>query len=148
MGPKYALRKRPAERTLRAPGRPTADLGTALVMAENIPIEPDLDDLFDQVRALQKQVAADQELVAELQAKIVNLEAALVTARRIGAAVGILMDRYKLTDRQAFTLLETASMRTHHKLRDLADQLVETGAMDGLDEHAEVWVDIARRQAG
>jgi hypothetical protein len=56
-----------------------------------------------------------------------KVEAALASSRDIGAAQGILMERYKITREEAFGLLSTVSQRTNRKLRDVAVQLVETG---------------------
>jgi hypothetical protein len=56
--------------------------------------------------AIIDQLLANGDLDRE---KIVNLETALVTARRIGAAIGVLMSRHQVTDAQAFNLLREAS---------------------------------------
>ena len=47
----------------------------------------------------------------------------------IEQAKGILMERRKLTEDQAFTELTRASQNTNIKLRDVADELVRTGAL-------------------
>jgi hypothetical protein len=56
-----------------------------------------------------------------------NMEAALASSRDIGAAQGILMERYKLTREEAFGLLAVVSQRSNRKLREVALHLVETG---------------------
>jgi hypothetical protein len=56
-----------------------------------------------------------------------SVEAALTSSRDIGAAQGILMERYKVTREEAFGLLAVSSQRTNRKLRDVAVQLLETG---------------------
>jgi hypothetical protein len=56
-----------------------------------------------------------------------NMEAALASSRDIGAAQGILMERYKVTRDEAFGLLAVSSQRSNRKLRDIALHLVETG---------------------
>ena len=61
---------------------------------------------------------------AELEA---NLRTALQSRECIGQAVGILMERHRITTSQAFDLLVYASQRTHRKLRDLAKWVVATG---------------------
>jgi GAF domain-containing protein len=58
-----------------------------------------------------------------------NLQAALETRAVIDQAKGILVERYKLTPDQAFKLLAQASMATNRKLRDIAEQLVQTGEL-------------------
>jgi len=49
----------------------------------------------------------------------------------IEQAKGILMERHKVTDDQAFTILTHASQQTNVKLRDVAADLVRTGALLG-----------------
>jgi hypothetical protein len=56
-----------------------------------------------------------------------SVEAALTSSRDIGAAQGILMERYKVNRDEAFGLLAVTSQRTNRKLRDVALHLVETG---------------------
>jgi hypothetical protein len=68
---------------------------------------------------------------------------ALESSRRIGQALGILMATYKLTDEQAFDLLRGASQHTHHKLRDIAEEVCTTGTLD-LTDHQRA----SRRCAG
>ena len=61
------------------------------------------------------------------QEKVRNLEIALDTSRDIGAAIGILMARYLLTQDQGFQLLQLASQGGHRKLRDVAAEVLDTG---------------------
>lgn len=58
-----------------------------------------------------------------------QLTEALSTRDLIGQAKGILMERHKLTAQQAFLLLSRASQDTNKKLRDVADQLVNSGEL-------------------
>jgi uncharacterized coiled-coil protein SlyX len=88
------------------------------------------------VAALEAQAAADRTLIDHLQAervvdreRIANLEVALVSARQIGAAMGILMASHQLTVEQAFDQLRLASQRSHRKLREVADEVLLTGAL-------------------
>jgi hypothetical protein len=69
-----------------------------------------------------------QEL-AEARDKIANLERALTSSRRIGAAMGVLMYRHKITMDQAFDLLRVASQVTHRKLRDVAEDVLTSGEL-------------------
>jgi hypothetical protein len=69
-----------------------------------------------------------QEL-AEARDKIANLERALTSSRRIGAAMGVLMYRHKITIDQAFELLRVASQVTHRKLRDVAEDVLTSGEL-------------------
>jgi hypothetical protein len=88
----------------------------------------------DAMSMLQLQHEVDQAMVAELQAdglvdreKIANLEIALSTARRIGAAVGIVMALEKVTEDVAFQRLIAASQNTNRKLRDVAEEVLTVG---------------------
>jgi len=89
--------------------------------------------------SLLKQQDADRLLIEHLEAEgladrnaIANLEIALITARRVGAAMGILMARRQLTDVQAFDALRETSQGTHTKLRDIAERVIETGELPPL----------------
>ena len=61
-----------------------------------------------------------------------NLRAALDSNRRIGAAIGVLMAMHKVTEDQAFDMLRVASQLLHRKLRDIAAEVVEVGALPDL----------------
>jgi ANTAR domain/GAF domain len=63
--------------------------------------------------------------------KAINLERALESSREIGTAVGILMARQLCTYDQAFDMLRAASQHTQRKLRDIARDVRETGALPG-----------------
>lgn len=65
----------------------------------------------------------------QAERRAANLEAALTTNRQIGAAIGILMHQHKITESQGFELLREISQRMNRKLRDVADELVFTGAL-------------------
>ena len=56
-----------------------------------------------------------------------NLQKAIVFRSVIEQAKGILIERHKLTDEQAFRVLADASMNGNRKLRDVAEHLVLTG---------------------
>jgi hypothetical protein len=53
-----------------------------------------------------------------------NLQVALQTRRTIGQAIGILMERYSLTDQRAFAFLTRLSQHGNVKLNRVAEQLV------------------------
>jgi hypothetical protein len=65
--------------------------------------------------------------LAQARTKIANLETALLTARRIGTAVGIVMVTYKVPADAAFDLLVMVSQQTHRKVRDVAEDVIEVG---------------------
>jgi GAF domain-containing protein len=56
-----------------------------------------------------------------------NLNLALSTREVIGQAQGILMERERITPDQAFGILRRASQHLNRKLRDVAQDLVDTG---------------------
>jgi hypothetical protein len=59
--------------------------------------------------------------------EISTLEAGLTSRAVIGQAQGILMERERLTADQAFDVLRRASQRFNRKLREVAQELVDTG---------------------
>lgn len=65
----------------------------------------------------------------EAQDEATNLGSALNSSRRIGTAMGVLMAHHKVTEDVAFGMLRSASQRLHRKLRDIAVEVVETGAL-------------------
>ena len=58
-----------------------------------------------------------------------HLQSALVSREVIGQAQGILMERERITADQAFDLLRHSSQELNVKLRTIAQDLVDTGAM-------------------
>lgn len=56
-----------------------------------------------------------------------NLNAALATREVIGQAQGILMERERISATQAFDILRRASQHLNRKLRDVAQDFVDTG---------------------
>jgi GAF domain-containing protein len=58
-----------------------------------------------------------------------HLRTAMMSRAFIDLAKGILMERHKVTEDAAFTMLAHASQRTNTKLRDVAAELVQTGAL-------------------
>ena len=60
--------------------------------------------------------------------KAEHLRTALESNRRIGMAIGILMALHRVSDTQAFDMLRIASQHTHVKLREVAEEVILTGA--------------------
>jgi AmiR/NasT family two-component response regulator len=92
--------------------------------------------MHEQIAGLEAMHVVDRELIAHLEAeealgrdKIANLEFALRSARRIGAATGILMTRLNVSDDHAFDMLRAASQHRQVKLRDLAEEVIHTGEL-------------------
>ena len=72
------------------------------------------------------------ELEASLndaRCKIENLQVALRTARQIGIALGIVMARHGFSEEEAFKAIRGVSQHRHVKLRDIAAEVVLTGAL-------------------
>lgn len=63
------------------------------------------------------------------QGRIDNLESALSSREVIGQAQGILMERERITADQAFQLLRRSSQHLNRKLRAVAQDIVDTGAI-------------------
>jgi len=70
-----------------------------------------------------------REELERARQRIANLELALQTNRRIAMAVGIIMARRCVPEDEAFDVLRMTSQQTHRKLRELADEVVYTGAV-------------------
>jgi ANTAR domain-containing protein/GAF domain-containing protein len=59
--------------------------------------------------------------------RVLNLRRAIGTRQVIGEAVGILMERHRISAEDAFERLVSASQNSHVKLRELAMRVTETG---------------------
>ncbi len=75
-------------------------------------------------------------VLADLRARVwtaettsAGLEVALVSNRRIGIAVGILMCRLRVTEDRAFAVLCEHSQDHNVKVRDLAEEVIYTGGL-------------------
>jgi GAF domain-containing protein len=71
--------------------------------------------------------AARAAIAAAYADKVTNLRRAIETRQVIGQAVGILMERHRLSPKQAFDAMVTTSQQSHIKLRELALRINETG---------------------
>lgn len=71
--------------------------------------------------------AARAAIVAAYADTVTNLHSAIESRQVIGQAVGILMERHRLSAEQAFEAIVTTSQRSHIKLRELALRISETG---------------------
>lgn len=63
-------------------------------------------------------------MVISYAQEISNLKEALVTRKTIGQAIGIIMERYQLTDDRAFAFLTRLSQQRNVKLRLVAQELI------------------------
>lgn len=71
------------------------------------------------------------ESAARATSDVANMRRAMLSRSVIEQAKGILMERYKITAEQAFTLLTHASQRHNVKLRAVAEELTTTGVLLG-----------------
>ncbi|MDT0377809.1 GAF and ANTAR domain-containing protein [Streptomyces sp. DSM 42041] len=60
-----------------------------------------------------------------------QLATALESRSEIGEALGILMERYKVSEAEAFAVLRKSSQDQNVKLRDIARRVTETGEIPG-----------------
>lgn len=58
-----------------------------------------------------------------------HLTAAVHSNRRIGIAIGIVMAQHKVTQDQAWDLLRITSQDTQRKVRDIAEDVIDTGTL-------------------
>ncbi|GAA5164681.1 GAF and ANTAR domain-containing protein [Pseudonocardia eucalypti] len=84
---------------------------------------------FEHVGWLLASHAAVALASARLQA---NLHEALKSRQVIGAATGIVMARYGLSEREAFNRIVTVSQNSNIKVRDLAREINNTGGIPDL----------------
>jgi hypothetical protein len=86
--------------------------------------QPDPDSLAEVLAACSVALTA-----IEQRHRADHLNRALISGRRIGAAIGILMASRRLTEQQAFEALRAASQRGNRKLRDVAEDVLLTGEL-------------------
>lgn len=62
--------------------------------------------------------------------QIANLQAGIISNRRVGMAVGIVMATMRVKDDEAFHLLRRTSQKSHRKLREVAEDVILTGGLE------------------
>ena len=87
--------------------------------------------LGEEVAAFVAIAVGNAEGAARATDDVLNMRRAMASRGVIEQAKGILMERYKITAEQAFTLLTHASQRNNVKLRDVAEELTTTGVLAG-----------------
>ena len=85
------------------------------------------DDAWAERAQLAADLAANRIAARAYRDVAEHLQAALASNRRIGAAMGLLMARHRLSDAEAFDLLRRASQRKHVRLRDVAEDILLLG---------------------
>ncbi|GAB3297998.1 ANTAR domain-containing protein [Parasphingorhabdus pacifica] len=77
-------------------------------------------------------IVASHAAVAFSSARLrAQLHSAIATRQAIGEALGIVMERYKVSEDQAFAVLKTSSQHRNIKLRELAEEITTTGEIPG-----------------
>jgi GAF domain-containing protein len=69
------------------------------------------------------------EAASRTSEDLTHLRTAMMSRAFIEQAKGILMERHKIKEDEAFTILTHTSQRTNTKLRDVAAELVRTGTL-------------------
>jgi GAF domain-containing protein len=85
--------------------------------------------LAEEVAAWVAIAVGNAEATARTTDDLNLLRTAMMSRTVIDEAKGILMQRHKVNEDEAFTMLIHASQRTNTKLRDMAPELVRTGTL-------------------
>jgi GAF domain-containing protein len=88
-------------------------------------------ELAQEVAAWVAVAVGNAEAAARTSDDLIQLRIVMLSRALIEQAKGILMERHKITEDEAFTILTHASQRTNTKLRDVAAELVRTGTLLG-----------------
>ena len=86
-------------------------------------------ELAQEVAAWIAVAVGNAEAAARISDDLIQLRTVMTSRACIEQAKGILIERHETTEDEAFTMLAHASQRTNTKLRDVADELVRTGAV-------------------
>jgi len=86
-------------------------------------------ELAQEVAAWVAVAVANAEAAARTSDDLTQLRIVMLSRALIEQAKGILMERHKITEDEAFTMLTRSSQQTNTKLRDVAAELVRTGAL-------------------
>jgi GAF domain-containing protein len=90
-------------------------------------------EIAEEVAAWVGVAVGNAEAAARTMENPNHLRTAMMSRAIIEQAKGILMERHKIKEDEAYTILTHASQRTNTKLRDVADKLVQTGAAPSHD---------------
>jgi GAF domain-containing protein len=105
-------------------------IGALNTYAEQPKVFDDSDiELAQEVAAWIAVTVRNAEAAAQTSDDLIQLRTVMLSRALIEQAKGILMERHKIKENEAFTILTHASQRTNTKLRDVAAELVRTGAV-------------------
>jgi response regulator NasT len=79
--------------------------------------------------AIESAIARYRELAA-LEGELDSMQEQIETRRIVGRAKAILMERYNLTEREAFRRLQAQSLSLNKSLREIADAILLTEEMN------------------
>jgi GAF domain-containing protein len=86
-------------------------------------------ELAEEVAAWVAIAIGNAEAAARTSEDLTHLRTAMMSRALIEQAKGIVMERYKVTEADAYAILTRASQRTNTTLQDTAAELVRTGAL-------------------
>jgi GAF domain-containing protein len=86
-------------------------------------------ELAEEVAAWVAVAVGNAEAAARTSDDLIQMRTLMMSRACIEQANGILMERHKITEDEAYTILTHASQRTNIKLRDVAEELVRTGTL-------------------
>jgi GAF domain-containing protein len=86
-------------------------------------------EIAEEVAAWVGVAVGNAEAAARTMEDPSHLRTTMMSRAVIEQAKGILMERHKIKEDEAYTILTHASQRTNTKLRDVASELVRTGAL-------------------
>jgi GAF domain-containing protein len=86
-------------------------------------------ELAEEVAAWVAVAVGNAEAAARTSDDLIQMRTVMMSRACIEQANGILMERHKITEDEAYTILTHASQRTNIKLRDVAEELVRTGTL-------------------
>ena len=88
----------------------------------DMPSPEDVELIAERMRKISEKLLAESKQVTQLRE-------AMETRDVIGQAKGLLMERFKINESEAFDLLRDESSQTNVKLRDVAARLTKTGTL-------------------
>jgi hypothetical protein len=83
----------------------------------------------DPIRHLAAALAGATATLAAMKDENDNLQGAVASNRVIGVAIGLLMSQHQISRNQALEVLRLRSQHSNRKLRDIAEEFVDTGVL-------------------
>ena len=89
----------------------------------------ELQEGADPVRHLAAALAGATATLAAMKDENDNLQVAVANNRIVGVAIGLLMSQHQVSQDEAFKVLRLRSQHSNRKLRDIAEEFVDTGVL-------------------